>query len=145
APSHQGNVVGVGLNRQQHLSLVRLPFGRALDEHIARLLVRLSFLCIKEGGTGAAQTRRKNVATIQKGSAGFHRGSPHSHHDRSTGRGPPSANPRVVQEDSLRSPHFTSKLLTNRYRPIAVPSPRGSAPPVNRVGLPFASYSIVRP
>src|SRR5262249_37880907 len=30
-------------------------------------------------------------------------------------------------------------------RPIAVPSPRGSAPPVKRWGLPFLSYSMVRP
>src|SRR5262249_44424019 len=29
--------------------------------------------------------------------------------------------------------------------PIAAPSPRGSAPPVNRIGLPLASYSIVSP
>jgi hypothetical protein len=31
------------------------------------------------------------------------------------------------------------------HRSIAVPSPRGSAPPVKRSGLPFVSYSMVNP
>ena len=57
---HQRDVVGVGLDRQQHLSLVRRPFSRAFDEYIARLLLRSCILGINEGGTGAGQPRRKN-------------------------------------------------------------------------------------
>jgi hypothetical protein len=39
----------------------------------------------------------------------------------------------------------TFPVPETRPNPIATPSPRGSAPPVNRVGLPWRSYSMVRP
>src|SRR5262249_50690822 len=73
---HEWNIIGVRLNRQQHLALVRRPFGRAFEKHVAGRLLRPRLLCVQEGGTATTQARRKEVATGWAVSAWLHKLSP---------------------------------------------------------------------
>src|SRR5215212_368096 len=48
------------------------------------------------------------------------------------------------QSQEAKTPREVKKRSLAQY-PIAAPSPLGSAPPVNRAGLPSESYSMVKP
>ena len=76
SPRHERDVVGVRLDRQQHLALVRRPLGRALDEHVLGRRVRPRLLGVQKGGTRTGNPRRQQVATIGHESARFHDASP---------------------------------------------------------------------
>jgi hypothetical protein len=45
----------------------------------------------------------------------------------------------VLPEDLVHDRDYTAQY------PMAAPSPRGSAPPVNLTGVPWGPYSMVRP
>src|SRR5690348_14848045 len=73
---HERNVVGVCLDREQHLALVGRPFGRAFEKRILGRLLRPRLLCVQKGSTATGQACRKDVTTAREMSVWLHDGSP---------------------------------------------------------------------